>query len=98
MFVLVYYEYVIQYTYESIGFKQIQTYIKLSLYYKNLLADKEFLSTEVVVVDDDVETSPNTEFMFEEFWTEWFVDDVTAKLLAFKTLELLVVLTTSYEC
>lgn len=36
----------------------------------NLLADKEFLSTEVVVVDDDVETSPNTEFMFEEFWAE----------------------------
>lgn len=56
------------------------------------------MSTEVVVVDDDVETSPNTEFMFEVFWTEWFVDDVTAKLLAFKTLELLVVLATSYEC
>lgn len=66
---------------------------------KILLADKEFLSTEVVVVDDDVETSPNTEFMFEEFWTEWLVDDVAAaKLLAFKTLELLVVLVTSYEC
>lgn len=56
------------------------------------------MSTEVVVVDDDVETSPNTEFMFGVFWTEWFVDDVTAKLLAFKTLELLVVLVTSYEC
>lgn len=56
------------------------------------------MSTEVVVVDDDVETSPKTEFIFEEFWTEWFVDDVTAKLLAFKTLGLLVVLATSYEC
>lgn len=72
-----------------------QCYFYLTI---DLLADKEFLSTEVVVVDDDVETSPNTEFMFEEFWTEWFVDDVTAKLLAFKTLELLVVLATSYEC
>lgn len=71
---------------------------KSILILQNLLADKEFLSTEVVVVDDDVETSPNTEFMFEVFWTEWFVDDVTVKLLAFKTLELLVVLATSYEC
>lgn len=82
----------------AIKCKQNWQHIKLSLYYKNLLADKEFLSTEVVVVDDDVETSPNTEFMLEVFWTEWFVDDVTAKLLAFKTLELLVVLATSYEC
>lgn len=71
---------------------------KSILILQNLLADKEFLSTEVVVVDDDVETSPNTEFMFEVFWTEWFVDDVTVKLFAFKTLGLLVVLATSYEC
>lgn len=68
------------------------------IFKKNLLADKEFLSTEVVVVEEDVDTSPNTEFMFEEFWVEWFVEDVGAKLLAFKTLEVLVVLATSYVC
>lgn len=54
-----------QHTYSFTG-----NFILFSCNKMNLLADKEFLSTEVVVVDDDVETSPNTEFMFEEFWAE----------------------------
>jgi hypothetical protein len=51
-----------------------------------------------VFVEDEVDTRPKTEFMFEEFCAEWFEEETAARLLADRTLELLVVLATSYEC
>lgn len=51
-----------------------------------------------MVVEEEVDTRPKTEFIFEEFCAEWFDEETGAKLLADKTLELLVVLATSYVC